>query len=105
MNERLKQLRSYFKLSQAEFADKLFISQNHLSRLESGKSIITERLIKNICDTFEINENWFRNGTGTMFVKKQISKDAEINLMLDKFKKLNKVDQDRIEKIIDSFLN
>lgn len=68
MNERLKQLRLTLNLSQEEFGKKIGIeSKAHISSLEKGKRNITDRIIKDICREFNVNEPWLRYGNGTMF--------------------------------------
>ena len=42
-------------------------SRGHISALESGKKNITDRIVKDICREFKINEQWLRTGEGNMF--------------------------------------
>lgn len=67
MNKRLKILRTELDLSQAEFSNKLSIAQSTYAVLESGKSALRDRHIKLICSTFNVNEEWLREGKGDMF--------------------------------------
>lgn len=67
MNKRLKILRTELELSQAEFSNKLSIAQSTYAVLESGKSVLRDRHIKLICSTFNVNEEWLREGKGDMF--------------------------------------
>ena len=68
MNKRLKILRTELDLSQAEFSNKLSIAQSTYAVLESGKTALRDRHIKLICSTFNVNEEWLREGKGDMFV-------------------------------------
>ena len=68
MNKRLKILRTELDLSQAEFSNKLSIAQSTYAVLESGKSALRDRHIKLICSTFNVSEEWLREGKGDMFV-------------------------------------
>ncbi|MBS5934893.1 MAG: helix-turn-helix transcriptional regulator [Clostridiales bacterium] len=107
MNERLKEIRKYFKLSQKEFGQKIFLAQDHISSLEKGRRNLTDRTIKDICNTFNINEDWLRYGTGEMLVDlvddlKNI--DDETKDMVRKLMLLNNDDKKRMKKILDSFL-
>ncbi|MBX9136696.1 helix-turn-helix transcriptional regulator [Clostridium sp. K12(2020)] len=68
MNKRLKILRTELDLSQAEFSNKLSIAQSTYAVLESGKTSLRDRHIKLICSTFNVNEEWLREGKGDMFV-------------------------------------
>jgi len=69
MNDRLKLVRAAEKMNQAEFSKALGIGQSTLAMMEVGKREITDRHIKAICAIFHVNEEWFRNGTGVMFIE------------------------------------
>lgn len=67
MNKRLKELRSKLGLSQAVFAEKIGIKQTSYSDIETGRRELTERNLNLICKEFNVDENWLRNGEGSMF--------------------------------------
>lgn len=69
MNERLKSLRVYLKLSQEEMGNQLGVNKATISRLEKGVNNLTEQMIKSICREFNVNEEWLRNGNGEMFIE------------------------------------
>lgn len=81
MNENLKELRVKLGLSQKEFAEKLLVSDATISRLEKGERKLTDRFIFQICEVFNVNEDWLRNGNGEMF--KNID-DVELAAMMGK---------------------
>lgn len=108
MNERLKQLRQYLQLSQKEFGDKIFITQNHVSSLESGRRTVPERTLKIICSTFGVNEEWLKTGEGEMMVDlvdDLVDVDDETKDMLRKILMLSVDDKNKMKKILDSFLS
>jgi transcriptional regulator with XRE-family HTH domain len=107
LNERLKELRKHLGLSQKEFGDKLFISQNHISSLETGAREISDRFLKDINITFGVNEEWLRTGNGDMLIDLigELAVDDEIKTMLRKMTALNPDDRARMEKILDGFLS
>lgn len=108
MNERLKQLRQYLQLSQKEFGDKIFITQNHVSSLESGRRTVPERTLKIICSTFGVNEEWLKTGEGEMMVDlvdDLDDVDDETKDMLRKILMLSDDDKNKMKKILDSFLS
>ena len=78
MNKRIKQVRLKNEMSQEEFGKRIGIeSRAHISALENGNRNITDRIIKDVCREFSINEDWFRTGEGEML--KDMSDDtAEI---------------------------
>ena len=69
MQERLKEIRDYFHMTQAEFAKKLGIGQSTLAMMEVSKRDISDRHIKTICAICNVNEEWLRTGTGTMLIE------------------------------------
>ena len=70
MNTRLKQIRTALNLSQEEFGKKIGIkSRAHISALENGSRNITDRIISDICDKYNVNIDWLKSGNGDMFVK------------------------------------
>ncbi len=67
MHNRLRDVRKALKMSQAKFAKELGLTQTSLSMIEGGKTKLTEKNIKLLLATFNINGNWFQTGVGTMF--------------------------------------
>lgn len=76
MKERLKKLRKTLDLTQQEFADKLKVPRNTIGGYEVGKSNPSDAAVNNICNIFNVNENWLRNGTGEMFI--ELTRDEQI---------------------------
>lgn len=81
MKDRLKELRKVLGYNQQEFADKIGINRGTLANYEVGRNVPIDAVIKLICDTFRVNEDWLRNGDGEMFV--QVSQHDEIQRMVD----------------------
>jgi transcriptional regulator with XRE-family HTH domain len=67
MIERIRAVRKQLGINQGEFARRIGLTQTAMSMIEVGKSRLTEKNIKLICATFNINETWFRTGKGPMF--------------------------------------
>lgn len=67
MHERIKELRKYLGLTQAEFGEKIAMRQTGVAWLESGGRKITDRVITTICAVFGVDEIWLRTGEGEMF--------------------------------------
>lgn len=107
MNTRLKELRNHLGLSQKDFGNKIFLSQDHISSLESGRRALTDRSIKDICNEFNVNEEWLRFGKGKMFKDITDSIDApdHIKEILKKFMELSEDDQNKMNKILDAFIS
>ncbi len=69
MNERIKDLRKYLKLTQQEFADKIGISRGNIAAYEVAKNAPSNAVISLICKTFNVNESWLRTGQGKMIIE------------------------------------
>jgi transcriptional regulator with XRE-family HTH domain len=67
INSRIRLIRKYLRLKQAEFAHRIGLKQTALSMIELGKTTLTEKNIKLICATFSVDETWLRTGKGEMF--------------------------------------
>lgn len=69
MKERIKQIRKTRNLSQAEFGKALGVSRDVISNYEMGRVEPTDLFVNYLCATFNVNEEWLRNGQGEMFIK------------------------------------
>jgi transcriptional regulator with XRE-family HTH domain len=87
INERIKLVRQHYKMSQAEFAAKIYVHNGFLSALETGNKRATERVCKLICVTFGINEEWLQTGTGDMVADE--NPDYEIQEIVELYKQLS----------------
>jgi transcriptional regulator with XRE-family HTH domain len=67
MIDKIRAIRGKLGINQGEFARRIGLTQAALSRIEVGKSNLTEQNIKLICVTFNVNEQWLRTGEGEMF--------------------------------------
>ena len=70
MDERLKQLRKELGLTQQEFSDKIGIKRNTFAQYENGRNEPIDAVVRLICSTYNVNEEWLRTGAGRMFVSK-----------------------------------
>ena len=80
MNERIKELRSRLGLTQEEFSSKIGLSRNFIAQIETGTKKPSERTIFDICEKFNVNQDWLRTGNGEMFMPE--TKDEQISKML-----------------------
>lgn len=69
MYNRIALVRKTSGYKQDEFAEKLGLTKNFISLIETGKREPSDRTIKDICREFNVNEEWLRNGTGEMFIE------------------------------------
>jgi len=86
LSKRIKKFRKYIDVSQAVFAFSLGVNQGHISKIERGLANPSNQLIKLICKTYEINEEWLREEKGNMSQKPPLTDEQVEDLAID-FKK------------------
>lgn len=94
---RIKTLRKAYGLSQEKFAEKLNVSTNTISTLETGKTFIKYPTLKNICKALNIEpEELFRgdeteneNLTNIMLIAKTLT-PAQQKQLIEIIKTFNK---------------
>lgn len=67
MHTRINALLSAVSIKKVEFSRRLGISQAYASEITSGAKTPGDRLIRDICREFDVNEAWLRTGEGEMF--------------------------------------
>ena len=116
MKERIKAIRKALGFTQQGFADQLHIKRTNIGNYESGVSSPTDSVVALICREFNVSEEWFRHGTGDMFIS--VPSDEAIDSFVSKAKKdngfkknflstLSKLDEDEwdfVKKFMESVL-
>lgn len=67
MQNRIKEIRRTFKLTQSEFGERIGVKGNTITGYETGVRTPSDAAIKSICREFNCSEDWLRTGTGDMF--------------------------------------
>ena len=99
MNNRVRFFRkNVLNLSQKKFGEKIGLKQSTINDIESGKNKLTDSNLKLICQIFNINEEWLRNGTEPIFIEKD--NEPLIDLIEKEFN-LSSLSK----KIVNSYLN
>lgn len=70
MGERLRIVRESLGYTQTEFAERLKLTRNFISLVETGQRILSDRSINDVCREFNVREQWLRTGEGEMFQPK-----------------------------------
>lgn len=77
ISERIKILRKdILKLTQQDFSEALNMSRSNMGNIEIGRIAVTDRVISDICEKFNVNEEWLRYGTGDIFL--ELTKDQKL---------------------------
>ena len=82
MEDRIKGLRKYLKLTQQEFGERIGVKANTITSYESGSRTPNNSTILAICKEFNVNEEWLRTGEGEMM--KELTRNQEIVEFLGK---------------------
>jgi transcriptional regulator with XRE-family HTH domain len=91
IHKRIILLRHTEKLTQPVFAEKISISKGYIAALELGKKPVNDRIVKLICSTFRVNEDWLRNGAEPMYLK---GHEEKVEDAMSLFRRLNSFFQD-----------
>ena len=101
INQRVKAVRLALNLSQAKFAKSLSMSNGYIAGIELGHNNVNDRIVKLICFTYHVSENWLKTGEGEMFDEKP---DRLTELASSVFRELKPEYQEYILKQIDQLL-
>ncbi len=80
INARIKNVRKEAGMNQKEFSESIGVTQSGVSYMEQDGRNVSDMTIKSICNYFNVNEDWLRNGTEPMYI-------PESTFSLDKFVK------------------
>lgn len=68
LHERVKEIRSLLKLSQAEFGRRLGVSRDVIANIEYNRARPQNIFIQHMCSTFSVNPRWLETGEGDVFI-------------------------------------
>lgn len=68
IEDRILLIREKKELSQEEFGERIGVTKSTISLIERKLRNPSERVLRDICREFNVNEEWFRTGEGEMFV-------------------------------------
>lgn len=103
VSENLKLLLQALNMSQRQFAQALYLDPGYLSKIIQGKMPLNSRLQLLIENTFKVNGEWLRTGSGEMF---QVSVDSELkSRVLNEIDKLNESQLALLETFIKQYFS
>jgi transcriptional regulator with XRE-family HTH domain len=88
VRERIRKVRETLKVSQREFAKRIFISQTLLGDIELGSRNVNDRTIQLVVTEFKVSKEWLLTGKGDMFTAPP--PDIQLEKLVDTFKQLDK---------------
>ena len=98
--QRIREVRKHIGKTQIEFGKEIGAAGNTITNYENGNRNPSDITILAICNTFNVNEEWLRTGTGDMFV--QLSQEEELAEFLADIQKSD--DSDPVKKILLAFM-
>lgn len=82
MNRRIAQIRKSAEMTQDSFAEKLGLTKNFISLVETGKREPSDRTLKDICREFNISYLWLTKGIEPMYQELDASSMARIDSIM-----------------------
>lgn len=86
INDRIKQIREHFQMSQEEFASGIGLIQATYSLYERGKRKIPTTTIIAISNSYNISKDWIYTGLGEMFIKHSDNEEEQEDPLIDPIK-------------------
>ena len=116
LKDRIRHFRKDIKkLTQDEFRKEINLSRSNLASIETGAVNVTDRVIADICKTFNISEHWLRTGEGNMYVESesslvnalasQMNMSAEQRKLMEIFLTMSDEKRDSVSKAFFDFLD
>ena len=80
------------KLKKVQFAADLHIDQSYVTQLINGRRNASGRLMNDICEKYNVNQQWLETGEGEMFIEMSRNEEissfmADVQLSDDTFKR------------------
>jgi transcriptional regulator with XRE-family HTH domain len=98
INQRIVQIRKNLGYTQEQFAEAVKLSRSFQGEIEKKHRKVNDRLIKMICLTYGVSENWLKTGAGEMF---DAAKDPKLERIIRNFNKMDPLLQDYVMKYLD----
>jgi DNA-binding XRE family transcriptional regulator len=101
VNERIRQARQVLNMTQTAFSKAIYVSSGCTAEIENGHRAANDRIIRLICLTFGVNEQWLKTGEGEMFQSSPVERKERI---LGLFDQLNPKFQEYALTVIDQLI-
>jgi transcriptional regulator with XRE-family HTH domain len=92
IQDRLRAIRAELKISQRDFAKRIYISQSLYAELELNKRTLNNRIIHLIAVQFNVNKNYIKCGAEPMFTTEP--PDMNLEHLIEIFDELDELLQD-----------
>ena len=82
MQNRIREIRNYYGLSQEAFGRRLGVSRSSIVNAELGRSEQTDLFYEHLCDIYHVNIKWLKTGEGERFARNRGLEDALDKMIL-----------------------
>ena len=100
INRRIREVRTVLGLSQVKFSSIIPLSSSYIAGVETDHIPVSDRLIKLVCSSFNVNESWLRYGEGDMF-SQAMFEDKRFNNLVNTVRALPPKYQDFLFGVLD----
>lgn len=100
VGKRIRATRKKHKITQAQLADRLFLTDESVSNFENGKTMCMPENVAKICDLFGVTSDYIYYGIECS----NEGEESKLDSIIDRIKDCSEDDLDRIEKMISLFL-
>lgn len=90
---KLRLIRKFLGLTQAQLADIMKVGQNTISMIENNKNSLVDRNKEILCNKLHINPQWLDNGIGEMFIDPEAPAQPSPSLTAQQYLKLRSKSQ------------
>lgn len=103
--DRLNDLIKLLNIKKGDFAEKINFSQAYISMILSGaKQSPSDRFYESVKREFNVNIEWLKNGSGTMFCVEESNLSTDDYDLIQKYNQLPLSERKMIDNIIDAIL-
>ena len=88
LGKRIKEAREFLKIGQKEFAEKIGIIYQTLSKYERNEIKPTTEILTKLAEIHGININWLLTGNGDMFIREEKKSNTKADEIIEAYKKL-----------------
>ena len=90
LGKRIKDAREFLKIGQKEFAEKIGIIYQTLSKYERNEIKPTTEILTKLAEIHGININWLLTGNGDMFIREEKKSNTKADEIIEAYEKLPK---------------
>ena len=98
----LKEIRNFLGLTQKELACRLKLAQGTISSIEAGQRKLTDRLLSQICLTFNLSDEWVRTGKGEPY-KNVALNDSFLNELVKAYEGMTEGQKESFKSFLVTF--